>query len=77
VAGKTGTAQIAKPGGGYYEDVANHTFAGFAPVTDPAVVTIAKLEKPKVAWAEGSASPLFKQVTVAALRILRVQPDNQ
>jgi cell division protein FtsI/penicillin-binding protein 2 len=76
VAGKTGTAQISDPHGGYYSDRTNHTFAGFAPVTDPAVVTIAKLETPKVAWAEGSAGPLFQQVTAAALRLLRVQPDN-
>ncbi len=77
VGGKTGTAQIPDPRGGYLEDQANHTFAGIAPAMDPAVVTIAKLEMPKVAWAEGSAAPLFRDVTAAALRILRIQPTPQ
>lgn len=77
VAGKTGTAQISDPRGGYLEDVTNHTFAGFAPANSPAVVTIAKLETPKVAWAEGSTGPLFREVTVAALRLLRIPPTEQ
>jgi stage V sporulation protein D (sporulation-specific penicillin-binding protein) len=70
-------AQIPDPRGGYLVDQANHTFAGIAPVNDPAVVTIAKLETPKVAWAEGSVAPLFREVTAAALRILRIQPTPQ
>lgn len=77
VGGKTGTAQIPDPRGGYLEDQANHTVAGIAPASDPVVVTIAKLEMPKVAWAEGSAAPLFRDVTAAALRILRIQPTSQ
>lgn len=76
VGGKTGTAQIADQRGQYYEDRANHTFAGFAPGSNPAVVVIVKLETPKVAWAEGSAAPLFKEITMAALRLLRISPDN-
>jgi cell division protein FtsI (penicillin-binding protein 3) len=76
VGGKTGTAQIPDPRGGYLVDQANHTVAGMAPANDPVVVTIAKLETPKVAWAEGSAAPLFRDVTAAALRILRIQPNT-
>ena len=76
IGGKTGTAQIPDPRGGYLVDQANHTFAGIAPADDPAVVTIAKLETPKVAWAEGSVAPLFQKVTAAALRILRIQPST-
>lgn len=75
VGGKTGTAQIAVPGG-YSDTIADHTFAGFAPANNPAVVTIAKLQTPKADWAESSAAPLFQQVTAAALRILRVTPDR-
>lgn len=76
VAGKTGTAQLPDPSGGYYESLAIHTFAGFAPVERPAVVTVAKLIEPQVAWAESSAAPLFAEVTSAALRLLRVPPDT-
>lgn len=76
VGGKTGTAQIPDPHGQYYEDRANHTFAGFVPGNNPAVVIIVKLETPKVAWAEGSAAPLFKEIATAALRLLRISPDN-
>lgn len=77
VAGKTGTAQLPAPQGGYYENLAIHTFAGFAPVEHPAVVTVAKFTEPQVAWAESSAAPLFAEVTSAALRLLRVPPDAQ
>jgi cell division protein FtsI/penicillin-binding protein 2 len=63
VAGKTGTAQLPDPSGGYYDSLAIHTVAGFVPVDRP------------VAWAESSAAPLFAEVTSAALRLLRIPPD--
>lgn len=64
VAGKTGTAQIPKQGGGY-EDGSQTigSFAGYAPADDPKFVMLVKLNKPKnVAWAESSAAPIFGDI---------------
>ncbi len=63
VAGKTGTAQIPKPAGGYEEDQHIGSFAGFAPVEDPKFVMLVKFDKPSnVKWAEESAAPIFGEI---------------
>lgn len=64
VAGKTGTAQIAKAdGSGYEEELFNGSFAGFAPANDPKFAMIVRLNKPKtVKFAESSATPVFGQI---------------
>ncbi len=64
VAGKTGTAQVAKPdGSGYQENVFNGSFIGFAPADDPKFVMIVRLDNPKtVKFAESSATPVFGQI---------------
>lgn len=63
VAGKTGTAQIPKAGGGYEESIYNHSFAGFAPANDPRFAMLVKLDKPKSAlYAESTAAPLFGEI---------------
>lgn len=60
VAGKTGTAQIAAPGGGYLEEAHIGSFVGFAPAENPLFVMLVKLDRPKtVEFAESSAAPLF------------------
>ena len=63
VAGKTGTAQIPKSGGGYEENIFNHSFAGFAPADDPCFAMLVKLDKPKSSvYAESTAAPLFGEI---------------
>ena len=63
VAGKTGTAQVPKPGGGYYDDRHVGSFVGFAPATDPKFMMIVRLDNPKnVDWAESSAAPTFGEI---------------
>lgn len=48
IAGKTGTAQIAKTdSSGYYEDRVNVTFVGFAPAIDARFIMLVKIENPK------------------------------
>lgn len=60
VVGKTGTAQVAKPGGGYEEDTSIGSFAGYAPLNDPKFVVLVKIDHPRdVEWAESSAAPTF------------------
>lgn len=68
VAGKTGTAQIVKPEGGYESNdtglgIYNHSEAGFAPVDDPQFVMLVKLTKPKtVKYAESSTALVFGDI---------------
>jgi len=63
VAGKTGTAQIPRPEGGYEENQHIGSFAGFAPADDPKFVMLVKLDRPKnVEWAESSAAPIFGEI---------------
>lgn len=77
VAGKTGTAQIPKPGGGYYDDRHIGSFVGFAPAKDPKFVMLVRLDQPKnVAWAEESAAPTFGKMAKWLLDYLRVSPTQ-
>jgi cell division protein FtsI (penicillin-binding protein 3) len=81
VAGKTGTAQKFDPMTGKY----SHTkfvasFAGFAPVNNPAVVVAVILDSPiaqHVYLQEGgwTAAPVFKRVTQQVLEYLHVPHD--
>lgn len=61
VGGKTGTAEVPKPGGGYYNDRYNGTFVGYVGGDKPKYVIIARVNEPKVAGYAGTAAaaPLF------------------
>ena len=73
VAGKTGTAQVPAPGGGYYKDRHIGSFVGFAPADDPKFVMLVKLDNPKnVDWAESSAAPTFGEMAAWLLDYFRV-----
>lgn len=77
VAGKTGTAQIPKPDGGYEEDKHIGSFAGFVPASNPKFVILVKLDNPKtVEFAESSAAPTFSEIASFLLSYYRVQPDR-
>ncbi len=64
VGGKTGTAQIAKPTGGYYEDDFNGTYLGFAGGDQPQYVIAVFVHKPKIGGYAGTAAaqPLFADI---------------
>ncbi len=74
IAGKTGTAQI--PGRGGYSEDTNHTFAGFAPATDPAFVLIVKFERPDRRWAESTAAPVFRDIMKFALEYYGIPKER-
>lgn len=78
VVGKTGTAQVAKAGGGGYQDgVTIGSFVGFAPMNDPRFVVVVKMVNPKlVQWAESSAAPTSGQVMKFLLEYYKVQPTE-
>lgn len=75
VGGKTGTADKAKPTGGYYEDRVIATFASVFPADDPEYVLVVTLDEPEiVALAETRRSAGWTAVPVAAEIIGRTAP---
>ncbi|MDG2089593.1 MAG: penicillin-binding protein 2 [Gammaproteobacteria bacterium] len=78
VAGKTGTAWFYDvQGGGYDDENYISLFAGFAPVSDPKIVTVVTIHEPQGEEYGGGqvAAPVFANITAGALRILNVPPD--
>ncbi len=77
VAGKTGTAQIPSPDGGYKEDATIASFIGFAPAYDPAFVLFVKLVEPTSStWAAETAAPLWYAVANDLFVHLGIPPDK-
>jgi len=78
IAGKTGTAQVAKSDGtGYDEFKTIGSFAGFGPVEDPQFAMVVRLDNPKdVKWAESTAAPLFGEIATFLLRYFEVPPTR-
>ena len=76
--GKTGSAQIFDPVCRCYVHKYNSSFAGFAPVANPAVVVVVTINGASVFGAV-VAAPVFRVVATAALRLRNVPrdlPDN-
>ncbi len=78
VAGKTGTGQKVKPGGGYSMEDHVASFVGFAPASRPALLVLVSLDSPRGALNQGGhvAAPLFARIAEAALHSLGVPPDE-
>lgn len=72
--GKTGSAQIFDHAIGKYTHKYNASFAGFAPVTNPAVVIAVTLNGSSK-FGGVVAAPVFRKVAESALRILEVPRD--
>ncbi|HTS11435.1 MAG TPA: penicillin-binding protein [Candidatus Limnocylindrales bacterium] len=75
--GKTGTAQKIDPNTGRYSHTAYFaSFAGFAPVNDPAVTILVVLDSP-VGGHEGNATagPVFKRIAEQVLSYMDVPHD--
>ncbi|MDD5693027.1 MAG: penicillin-binding protein 2 [Patescibacteria group bacterium] len=78
VAGKTGTAQVPDPNGGYSSSKNIGTFIGFAPASDPKFVVLAKLDEPKgVPWAEESAAPVVGSMLSYLLNYYQIPPTEK
>ena len=77
LAGKTGTAQIASPKGGYGDETI-HTFIGFGPTSNPRFVILVKLDKPQgPRFASSTITPLFSELAKFLLNYYKIPPDYQ
>lgn len=79
VGGKTGTAQIAKPGGGYYENEYNGTYVGFVGGDKPQYVIVVYNIQPNVAGYAGSygGQPVFADLAHMLIDNSFVEPKSQ
>lgn len=77
VAGKTGTAKKATPGG-YVDGKYQSVFVGMAPVSHPRFVMVVMIDEPggKDYYGGLVAAPTFANVVPAALRLYNVPPDD-
>ncbi len=75
IGGKTGTAQIPKPGGGYYSNKFMASFIGLAPADDPQIALYVAIRDPKSTDGHTGgrvAAPLFGEMMKDILRYLDV-----
>lgn len=79
VAGKTGTAQVPKPGGGYYSNKYIASFTGFAPADDPKIVVFLAIKDPKGKYGYYGAqvaAPGFRNMAQDILYYMDVRPQT-
>jgi len=78
VGGKTGTAQIASPAGGYYGDRFNGTFIGFVGGDKPQYLIMVDMKEPKIAGYAGTtaAMPLFADLAHMLIDNFNVTPKT-
>lgn len=78
VAGKTGTAQVPNPAGGYYEDRFLHSFVSIAPADDPTFILLVSLYNVRTSrFAESSAAPAAGELMKYLLHYYQIPPTNQ
>lgn len=69
VAGKTGTAQVVGPEGGYEKGAYISSFVGFLPANDPMFTILISVERPqKEYYGAQVAAPVFNKIASFALR---------
>lgn len=82
LAAKTGTSQIAGPGGRYESGTGStvNTFMGFAPPEHPKFILLVKVDRPKFAqriFAESTSAPLFKEIAAFLYEYYGLPPDEK
>ncbi len=79
VAGKTGTAQIPAPDGGYLDnDQFIHNFVGFAPAYNARFTILIKIDRPKgIKFAADSLSPVFGDIARYLIRYFNIPPTRK
>jgi cell division protein FtsI/penicillin-binding protein 2 len=77
VGGKSGTANIASPDSGYKKDTYISSFVGIAPLDDPEIVVLVKVDEPKdLPWGTVVAAPAFSRIVEQTLAYLGVPPQD-
>jgi cell division protein FtsI/penicillin-binding protein 2 len=73
--GKSGTANVPVPNG--YDDTQIASFVGFAPLDDPEILVLVKLDENKDGLTgTAAAAPVFASLADDALRYLNIRPDK-
>lgn len=78
VGGKTGTAQIANPAGGYYADKYNGTYVGFVGGNQPQYVIAVRVNEPGIGGyaGAGAAQPVFSDLAHMLINDFNVMPKS-
>jgi cell division protein FtsI/penicillin-binding protein 2 len=78
VGGKTGTAQISRPEGGYYDDQFNGMYVGFVGGDSAEYVIVVRVDKPKIRGYAGSkaAAPIFVKLANMLIDSYGVTPRS-
>ncbi len=78
IAGKTGTAQVAKKEeSGYEEDKTITTFVGFAPADNAKMIMLVRLEEPKSnQYAANTVVPLWTEIFLSIVNDLEISKRN-
>ncbi|WP_298826353.1 penicillin-binding transpeptidase domain-containing protein [uncultured Planococcus sp.] len=81
IAGKTGTAQVPKEGGGYLAGRNNYLFSflGMAPADDPELLIYIGVQQPNLPADEYGSVPvakIFTSVMENSLKYLNIEPEN-
>lgn len=82
LAGKTGTSQIAGPGGRYETGTGStvNTFMGYAPPQHPKFILLVKFDRPKFRenlFAEATSAPVFKSIAAFLFEYYGIPPDEK
>lgn len=78
VGGKTGTAQVADPNGGYYANIFNGTYMGFVGGDKPQYVIAVRVSDPHNGGYAGStaAQPIFADLAHMLINNFNVTPKT-
>jgi cell division protein FtsI/penicillin-binding protein 2 len=78
VGGKTGTANLTEGSGGYKKDAYISSFVGIAPLEDPQLAVLVKIDEPKdLPWGTVVAAPAFSRLVQQALAYMEVPPQGE
>jgi cell division protein FtsI/penicillin-binding protein 2 len=79
IAGKTGTSEIAGPGGKYETGTGSSltSFVGYAPPRDPQFIVLVKFDRPrKLEYGSVTAAPVFKEIATFLFKYYGIPPDE-
>lgn len=78
IGAKTGSAQVANPKGGYYDDKYIGSIVGMAPLDSPQFIVLVRVDEPKVSGYAGSsgAGPIFADITHWLIDYFGIPPSE-